>query len=55
LAPAWARICYLSAKTRAPDAYLGLQSEAASQFDAEEKRVLRSLPDGVLLKHEARR
>jgi len=31
------------------------QFEAVSRFDEEEKRVVRSLPEGMILKHEARR
>lgn len=40
---------------RGPDDDLRLQFEAVSRFDAEEKRVVRSLLDGMILKHEARR
>ena len=40
---------------RGPDDDLKLQFEAVSQFDAEEKKVVRSLLDGLILKHEARR
>jgi transcriptional regulator with XRE-family HTH domain len=40
---------------RGPDDDLRLQFEAISRFDAEEKKVIRSLLDGMLLKHEARR
>lgn len=40
---------------RGPDDELRLQFEAVSQFDAEEKRVVRSLLEGMILKHEARR
>ena len=32
-----------------------LQFEAVSCFDEEQKRVVRSLLDGMILKHEARR
>ena len=37
-----------------PDEDLRLQFEAVSQFDSEEKKVVRSLLDGMILKHEAR-
>jgi transcriptional regulator with XRE-family HTH domain len=40
---------------RGPDDDLKLQFEAVSLFDPEEKRVVRSLLDGMILKHEARR
>src|SRR5258708_339880 len=40
---------------RGPDEDLRLQFEAISGFDAEEKQVIRSLLDGMILKHEARR
>jgi transcriptional regulator with XRE-family HTH domain len=40
---------------RGPDDELRLQFEAVSQFDAEEKQVVRSLLEGMILKHEARR
>jgi len=40
---------------RGPDEELRLQFEAVSQFDAEEKQVVRSLLEGMILKHEARR
>jgi hypothetical protein len=32
-----------------------LQFEAVSRFDPEEKKIIRSLLDGMILKHEARR
>jgi hypothetical protein len=32
-----------------------LQFEAVSRFDADEKQVVRSLLEGMILKHEARR
>jgi hypothetical protein len=34
---------------------LRLQFEAISKFDADEKKVIRSLLDGMILKHEAKR
>ncbi len=40
---------------RGPDDELRLQFEAVSRFDAAEKDVIRSLLDGMILKHEARR
>ena len=40
---------------RGPDDDLRLQFEAVSRFDAEEKNVVRSLLEGMILKHEARR
>lgn len=40
---------------RGPDDDLRLQFEAISRFDDEEKRVVRSLLEGMILKHEARR
>jgi transcriptional regulator with XRE-family HTH domain len=40
---------------RGPDEDLRLQFEAVSRFDEEEKRVVQSLLEGMILKHEARR
>jgi transcriptional regulator with XRE-family HTH domain len=40
---------------RGPDDDLRLQFEAISRFDEEEKHVVRSLLEGMILKHEARR
>lgn len=40
---------------RGPDEDLRLQFEAVPRFDDEEKRVVRSLLEGMILKHEARR
>lgn len=40
---------------RGPDEDLRLQFEAVSRFNAEEKQVVRSLLEGMILKHEARR
>ena len=40
---------------RGPDDDPLLQFEAVSRFDQEEKRVVRSLLEGMILKHEARR
>jgi transcriptional regulator with XRE-family HTH domain len=40
---------------RGPDDELRLQFEAVSRFDPEEKQVIRSMLDGMILKHEARR
>ena len=39
---------------RGPDEELRLQFEAVSQFDAEEKQVVRSLLEGMILKHAAK-
>lgn len=40
---------------RGPDDDLRLQFEAIGRFDEEEKPVVRSLLEGMILKHEARR
>lgn len=40
---------------RGPDEGFLLQFEAVRQFDDEEKNVVRSLIDGMILKHQARR
>jgi len=40
---------------RGPDEDLRLQFEAVSRFDPDEKQVVRSLLEGMILKHEARR
>lgn len=40
---------------RGPDEDFRLQFEAVSRFDEEEKRVVRSLLEAMILKHEARR
>lgn len=40
---------------RGPDDDLRLQFEAISGFDADEKQVVRSLLEGMILKHEVRR
>lgn len=40
---------------RGPDDDLRLQFEAASHLDAEDKRVIKSMIEGILLKHEAKR
>ncbi len=40
---------------RGPDDDLRLQFEAVSRFDPDEKQVVRSLLEGMILKHEARR
>jgi transcriptional regulator with XRE-family HTH domain len=40
---------------RGPDEELRLQFEAISKFDAEDKKVIKSLLDGMILKHEAKR
>jgi transcriptional regulator with XRE-family HTH domain len=40
---------------RGPDDEFRLQFEAVSQLDHDEKKVVRSVLDGLLLKHEAMR
>lgn len=40
---------------RGPDDDLRMQFEAITRFDEDEKRVIRSLLEGMILKHEARR
>jgi len=40
---------------RGPDDELRLQFEAVSQFDPEEKKVIKALLEGMILKHETRR
>lgn len=40
---------------RGPDEDLRLQFEAVTRFDAEEKKAVRSVLDGLILRHEARR
>jgi hypothetical protein len=40
---------------RGPDDDLRLQFEAVSRFSLEEKKVVKSLLEGMILKHEARR
>lgn len=40
---------------RGPDDDLRLQFEAVSRFDPDEKQVVRSLLEGMILTHEARR
>jgi transcriptional regulator with XRE-family HTH domain len=40
---------------RGPDEDLRLQFEAISRFDEEEKKVVKSVLEGLLLTHEARR
>lgn len=40
---------------RGPDDDLRMQFEAVSRFDADAKQVIRSLLEGMILKHEARR
>lgn len=50
-----ANLLLFGADTRGPDDELRLQFEAVSKFDPEEKRVVRSLLDGMILRHEARR
>lgn len=40
---------------RGPDDDLRLQFEAVSRFDAEEKKVVKALLEGLILKHETQR
>jgi transcriptional regulator with XRE-family HTH domain len=40
---------------RGPDEDLRMQFEAISRFSAEEKRVIKSVLEGLILKHEAKR
>ena len=40
---------------RGPDDELKLQFEAISRFDADEKKVIKALLEGMILKHEAKR
>ncbi len=44
----------ISVKTNRGPGDLRLRVEAVSRFDPEEKKIIRSLPDGMILKHEAR-
>ena len=50
-----ADVLLLGKDQRGPDDDVRLQFEAVSRFDAEEKNVVRSLLEGMILKHEARR
>ena len=43
------------ADERDPDGDLQLQFEAISRFTAEEKKVIKTLLEGIILKHEAKR
>jgi len=40
---------------RGPDEELRLQFEAISRFDPEEKKIVKALLEGMILKHEAKR
>jgi hypothetical protein len=40
---------------RGPDEDLKLQFEAVSRLDPEEKKVIRSVIESIILRHEARR
>lgn len=44
-----------SEDARGPDEELRLQFEAVSSFDDDEKRTVRELLEGMIIKHEARR
>ncbi|GIU24431.1 hypothetical protein TUM4644_18870 [Shewanella colwelliana] len=46
---------FFESSKRGPDEELRLQFEAISHFDSEEKKVTKSLLEGMILKHEARR
>ncbi|AWB66171.1 hypothetical protein C2869_06850 [Saccharobesus litoralis] len=40
---------------RGPDDELRLQFEAISHFDADEKKIIKALLEGMILKHETKR
>jgi hypothetical protein len=40
---------------RGPDEGLSLQFEAISKFDPEEKKTIKEVLEGLILKHEAKR
>lgn len=42
-------------KRRGPEEELRMQFEAFSRFDAAEKKVIRALLEGMILKHEVKR
>jgi transcriptional regulator with XRE-family HTH domain len=44
-----------SEEARGPDEELRLQFEAVSRFNADEKRTVRELLEGMIIKHEAHR
>jgi transcriptional regulator with XRE-family HTH domain len=50
-----ADVLIFGADERGPDGDLQLQFEAISRFSAEEKKVVKALLEGMILKHEAKR
>jgi transcriptional regulator with XRE-family HTH domain len=48
-------VLIFGADERGPDGELLLQFEAISKFSAEEKKVIKALLEGMILKHEAKR
>jgi hypothetical protein len=50
-----ADVLIFGADERGPDGDLRLQFEAISKFAAEEKKVIKALLEGMILKHEAKR
>ena len=48
-----ADVLIFGADERGPDGELLLQFEAISKFSAEEKKVIKALLEGMILKHEA--
>jgi transcriptional regulator with XRE-family HTH domain len=50
-----ADVLIFDAEERGPDEDLRLQFEAVSRMSAAEKRIVKALLDGMILKHEAQR
>lgn len=50
-----ADVLIFGADERGPDGDLRLQFEAISKFAADEKKVIKALLEGIILKHEAKR
>jgi transcriptional regulator with XRE-family HTH domain len=50
-----ADVLIFGADERGPDGDLQLQFEAISKFAPEEKQIIKALPEGMILKHEAKR
>ena len=50
-----ADVLIFGADERGPDGDLRLQFEAISKFAPEEKKVIKALLEGMILKHEAKR
>jgi hypothetical protein len=48
-------VLIFGADERGPDGDLRLQFEAISKFAPEEKKVIKALLEGMILKHEAKR